>query len=199
MKKNTFFTLLITFVGMFSSAMAQNEKGMEIGLRVQPSPFALNNAELVLKKQINAHKWHRFSVGDVDAHFFPKSNNQKADIDVSYGRERRWFIVENEAKHRQFALITGEEFTVGSRYVGESSLVFPKRNMQNSSVYVGASAVLGMQYAFCRRFAINAEITPGLDIESVPYLTANDIPARKAQLNLHIWNPRVSVIYRLKS
>lgn len=199
MKTNTFFITILAVISFISNAMAQNTKGIEIGLRMQPSAFSLNNGELVFKKQVNENKWRRLSVGDFEAKLFPKNNNQKSDVDVSFGRERRWFIVNNTRNNTQFALITGRELTVGSRYVGDSRAVFPKRNMQNSSLYLGANAVLGMQYAFCRRFAVNAEITPGIDVETVTYLNANDVPTRKTQLNYHIWNPRVSLVYRLRS
>lgn len=191
MKKIACFTVLFFCLYFLNTAVAQSTNGMELGLRMKAGLFPLNNTELVWKQQVNDRKWHRLRVGDVNMQLLPFRSN--LDLNVAYGREKRWFVGGTKGKKNQLAVVTGREVSIGSRYMGDSRAFLPIGDAQNMAFSAGANAVLGLHCGY-RRLSINAEITPGIKFESVP--TAES--GRDFQTQLKFWNPRLSIAYRIR-
>lgn len=162
----------------------------ELGIRIAPSFWNWQNSELVWKRQKSEHQWKRLRVGSVSVnpHFF-KPWDTETKLSVAFGKERRYSF----HKGSKWQFVCGHEWEFGSRKTGEYSGINASPN--NIAVSVGANLVFGLRYKLNDKFGLSVETTPGVSVESGVGAWANNSQSKKANWNVHIFNPRLTLTY----
>lgn len=154
--KNVFLLCLLLAGGLIH-AYAQTEPAAptrELGVRFEGINLGGENSfSLVFKKQKSENKYRRWRAvfGSISANNSPSTVNAQMSLGLTYGLEKRKPLDEHLS------------FNHGFEFGGALALRF-NDDFTNWYAALSAGYVLGVQYKLNKRFFVNLETIPGLNL-----------------------------------